>query len=360
MTDIPAIAAVDLFCGIGGLTFGLRKAGVGVRAGFDLDDSCAFAYENNNTAKSAPKGVQMPDARFFPMDVARLSAAHIRPHFVDAEFTVLVGCAPCQPFSRMRNSKHRENSTDERWGLLAHFSRLVRETQPDVVSMENVPGLRHQPIYAEFIQTLEESGYRIDFAEVVNCADFGTPQTRRRLVVLATSRREKILPLRKTTAKNPRTVREAIADLHKNDPIHIHRELSDKNRQRILESSPGGNWRDWKNPKLIAPCQRNSKCGHDFTSPYGRMEWDRPAPTITTQFSFYSCGRFGHPQENRAITVREGALLQGFPPSYGFIRKNSIVRKEMANLTQHIGNAVPPELGRAIGESIVRHLQKAA
>lgn len=346
MTSIGSIApknivAVDLFCGVGGLTNGLCQAGITVRAGFDLDESCKFAYEANNHP-----------AKFIPMNVKDVSAKDLRPHFAGADFSVLVGCAPCQPFSALRKNRKESDSKDSRWELLGDFANIIREVRPDVVSMENVPGLRHQPVYREFVQTLEEHGYYVGFADVVNCADYGVPQSRKRLVVLASRHGDIGLP--PPERKKDCTVRTALAKLRKNDRLHIPRKLSPKNRERIRQSKPGGSWRDW-DPELVSPCHR--KEAQDFPSPYGRMEWDKPAPTITTQFSFYSCGRFGHPEEERAISVRESALLQGFRPAYKFIRKDDIPREKMDALTRWIGNAVPPPLGRAIGKSIVNHHQ---
>ena len=157
-----------------------------------------------------------------------------------------------------------------------------------------------------------------------------------------------------TSVKCRRTVRQALAEIRMDDPLHIYRSLSEKNQARIRQSKPGGSWRDWE-PELVSPCHRKER--QDFPSPYGRMEWNKPAPTITTQFSFYSCGRFGHPKAHRPISIREGALLQGFPTDYKFIPKDDNPREKMEALTRWIGNAVPSPLGNAaIGTSIVNHL----
>ena len=336
----PSIVAVDLFCGVGGLTHGLIQAGIEVRAGFDEDESCQFAYEKNNSAK------------FIEMNVENITADTLRPHFSGAEFSALVGCAPCQPFSALRKNRKESGAADNRWGLLKNFADLVREVLPDVVSMENVPGLRHQPVYRDFIQTLENSGYRVGFQQVVNCADYGVPQSRKRLVVLA-SRHGDIRLVPPTTSKNRPTVKQALAGLRGDDRLHIFRSLSKRNQERIWQSKPGGSWHDW-DPGLVSPCHRKER--QDFPSPYGRMEWEKTAPTITTQFSFYSCGRFGHPEQDRAISVREGALLQGFPTTYEFVHKDQHPREKMDALTRGIGNAVPPPLGHAIGESMSDHL----
>lgn len=348
MRHLPDIVAVDLFCGVGGLTCGLRQAEIGVRAGFDVDESCEFAYEKNNEG-----------AEFFPKDIAEMSAKDILPHFAGAEFTALVGCAPCQPFSMLRENRREKGrvQSDERWGLLNDFAKLVRKTKPDIVSMENVPGLRRQPVYADFIRTLQECGYHADgdFGGIVNCADYGVPQARKRLVVLA-SRRGKIKllpPSHREHGLAGECFDKMRGKSERDDPAHISYNLTATNKKRIKASKPGGSWRDWRKG-LAVPC--HGERGHNFTSPYGRMSNDAPAPTITTQFCFYSCGRFGHPDEDRAITVREGALLQSFPADYEFFAAG--VRPRINKLARHIGNAVPPALGYAIGESIVSHLRQ--
>ena len=334
------IVGVDLFCGVGGLTHGLRAAGIDIRAGFDMDKSCKFAYEENN------------EAEFIKIDVKELAPDMLRPHFVGAKYGVLAGCAPCQSFSALRKNRKEESGPGNRWGLLTHFARLAEIPEISVVSMENVPGLRHQRVYHDFIRALKKSGYHIGFSDVVNCADYGVPQSRKRLIVLA-SRLGEIRLVSPTFLKRHRTVQQALAKLRKGDPLHIYRSLSEKNQARIRQSKPGGSWRDWE-PELVSPCHRKEQ--QDFPSPYGRMEWDKPAPTITTQFSFYSCGRFGHPEQDRPISVREGALLQGFSAAYKFIPEDDNPREKMDALTRGIGNAVPPPLGdAAIGTSIVNH-----
>ena len=333
-----SIVGVDLFCGIGGLTNGLQSAGIDVRAGFDLDESCRFAYEKNNRAK------------FHYEDITTLNPKKITDHFAGAKHTLLAGCAPCQPFSHYKKDKIKETA-DHRWNLLEHFSRLVRQTKPTVISMENVPGCRHHPVYASFLQDLKELGYEIGYAGIVNCGDYGIPQNRKRLVVLASKKGMiKFLP-----PKDPgKTVREAIyAYQYKDqndDPVHRALLLSAKNLERIKQSEPGGSWKSW-NPALVSPC--HGERGHSYTSSYGRMRWDAPAPTITTQFCYYGCGRFGHPERNRTITIREAALLQSFSQDYVFCEESA---PNIRVLARQIGNAVPPVLGKIIGNSVKQHL----
>ena len=331
----PKIHAVDLFCGIGGLTHGLARAGIAVRAGFDNDESCRFAYEANN-----------PDAQFVAAEIRDIRREHIEPYLVDATASLLVGCAPCQPFSAHNRKLRKEADCS----LVYEFARLIQEAQPDFVSMENVPGLAKHQAFADFLRTLEQSGYHHD-ASVVRCSDYSVPQQRQRLVLLASRHGPIRIPQR--GAKSG-TVREFIHDLpfigdgeaHPDDPAHITIPLTDLNKKRIRQSKPGGTWRDWDD-ELLSACHRNSY----YPAPYGRMCWDDLAPTITTQFCYYSTGRFGHPQQDRAISVREGALLQTFPISYKLSENGQPV--VVRDAARQIGNAVPVNLAEAIGKSIV-------
>lgn len=329
------IHAVDLFCGVGGLTHGLVRSGISVRVGFDNDESCQFAYEANN-----------PGAQFVAADICDIGHADLEPHFKDADVSVLVGCAPCQPFSAHNRKLRKEADC----ALVDEFARIVEETQPDFVSMENVPGLARHDAFTNFRRTLERLSYHHDNA-VVWCPDYGIPQSRRRLVLLA-SRFGPIRVPERTTGSN--TVRDLIAELppiadgeaHPDDPVHVAMPLSDLNKRRIQQSKPGGTWQDWDD-SLLSPCHRNAL----YPAPYGRMNWDGMAPTITTQFCYYSTGRFGHPEQDRAISVREGALLQTFPRDYQFFEIDQPV--VVRDAARQIGNAVPVRLAEAIGESIM-------
>lgn len=298
----PLIRAVDLFCGVGGLTRGMEKAGIDVRLGVDIDPACEFPFTANN------------DAKFCLKSVADLSASDLRKSIDKAPFTLLAGCAPCQPFSTYQ---HKLGPSDGRWHLLEHFARLARELQPDLITMENVPNLRTQDVFRDFVATLEDLGFHVTF-EVVDCVDYGVPQQRQRLVLLASRLGpiELIPPNRRAKLK---TVRDAIKGLPKleaggvckRDPIHQSSELSKLNLKRIRASKPGGSWRDW-NKNLIADCHKRDT-GKSYPSVYGRMAWNEPAPTVTTQFFGFGSGRFGHPEQDRAISLREGAILQSFP-----------------------------------------------
>ena len=343
----PKVYAVDLFCGAGGLTHGLMKAGVDVRLGVDIDPACEYPYTANNNAKFLLKSVEA------------LESHELQSHYRKNGIKLLAGCAPCQTFSTY-NQKATE--TDKRWWLLLQFSRLVDELSPDLVTMENVPRLVEQNVFGEFVENLETRGYSVAY-EVVNCADYGVPQQRNRLVLLAS----KLGPIKLQSpaefGKRPITVKEAIGNLpplkagtsHPKDSLHQSSALSEVNMRRIRASKPGGSWRDW--PKeLVAACHKK-KSGKTYRSVYGRMVWEGPAPTVTTQFFGFGNGRFGHPEQDRAISLREGAIIQSFPPDYEFLAPGKqVCQKSIGRL---IGNAVPVTIGEVIGTSLLSHVLEA-
>lgn len=343
MKKAKQIAVIDLFCGVGGLTHGLKRSGLNVVAGVDVDANCQFAYEYNNKAT------------FLSKDIRKITAAELSAMYPKSSIRVLAGCAPCQPFST-HTLKNRQRHLNDSWNLLSSFSRIVSELRPDIVSMENVPQLARQRVFKKFLNALERSGYRYKY-KVVCCSQFGVPQSRRRLILLASRLGEIELP--SGSLKKIRTVRSVIARLPPvkagasalRDPLHMAATLSDLNMRRILHSTPGGTWRDWP-AALRAACHRKAT-GTKYPAVYSRMEWDKPAPTITTQFFTFGTGRFGHPKQHRALTLREGALLQTFPRWYRFVARNKNIK--MSKVAKHIGNAVPVRLGEVIGTTILEH-----
>ena len=341
------IRAVDLFCGAGGLTRGLEAAGIDVGLGIDADPACKYPYTANNNASFLLKSVES------------MTATDLSGVFKDAPFRLLAGCAPCQPFSTYRQGW--SCSSDARWNLLEHFARLVEETQPHFVTMENVPPLEDKEVFYEFVETLRREGFKVSH-DVVNCADYGVPQQRQRLVLLA-SRLGSIDFISPTTPQSHfMTVKQAIGDMPpleagqvcEDDPIHRASELSPLNLKRIRASKPGGTWRDWEK-SLRAKCHTRDT-GKTYSSVYGRMNWNDPSPTMTTQCFGFGSGRFGHPEQDRAISLREGAILQSFPRNYKFVPTGEQICKK--NIGRLIGNAVPVNLGKAIGKSIALHVEK--
>lgn len=342
------IECVDLFCGVGGLTHGLAKGGIRVVAGIDVDPECRFPYETNNSAK------------FLELDVRSVSGEQVCSLWTKGNRTLLSGCAPCQPFSTYGRQKGKRPGSKKRWDLVLDFARLIREAKPDLVTMENVPQLVHHQVFDQLIGGLSE--YHVSW-RIIDCVRYGVPQTRKRLVLLA-SRLGPIefLPPRRFKCSKRNTARQAISslpqlnagDFDPADPLHSACKLSDLNLRRIKASAPGGSWREW-DQSLLAKCHKKDS-GATYPSVYGRMEWDKPAPTITTQCFGYGNGRFGHPEQNRAITLREAALLQTFPRTYKFLKKGERVRYNV--LGRLIGNAVPVKIGEIVAESLLQHVQQ--
>lgn len=341
-THSPSIHAVDLFCGIGGLTHGVQNEGITVGAGIDIESSCKHAYETNNSP-----------AKFIPSDIQDIKFSDIAKYYEKADYKLLMGCAPCQPFSA-HTRKNSSSSDDGKCLLIKEFSRLVQEGDLDIVSMENVPGLAKHPEFSNFLNLLEEMGYHT-WVDVVSCADYGVPQKRKRLVLLAS--KLGAISLLPPLKQRKRVVSDFIEKMppvesgksQKKDRFHISLSLSEKNLKRIRQSVAGGKRENWTDD-IKCKCHENAH----YPAPYGRMEWGVPAPTITTQFCYYSTGRFGHPDQDRTITLREAALLQTFPRKYEFVPKGEkIVIKNMA---RHIGNAVPVKLAEIIGKSIRKHI----
>lgn len=339
----PVVAGIDLFCGAGGLTYGLQKAGVRIVAGVDLDPICEFPFTANN------------GARFIKADVRGLTARDLSKLYPSGAIRLLAGCAPCRPFSPFRRGT--DNSDDHEWGLVAEFGRLVRELRPELVTMENVPGLGSKPIFTRFVRSLQRSGYHVD-SRSVYCPPLGIPQHRRRLVLLASRIGPVEVPLGSLTRENYLTVGDTIGSLSKvaageasrYDRLHKARSVSKTNLRRLRASRPGGTWRDWEE-SLRAECHQRGS-GSSYQSVYARMTWDEPSPTITTQSYNFGTGRFGHPEQDRAITPREAALLQTFPARYRFVKPREPVY--LLQVGRLIGNAVPPRLGFVVGEELIR------
>ena len=220
--------------------------------------------------------------------------------------------------------------------------------------MENVPPLADQPVFADLLASLD--GYHVDYG-IIDTSALGLPQTRKRLVLVASRLGPIQIPEFRVP---PSTVRNTIAELPKisaggtdgTDPLHTSSKLSPTNLARIRASKPGGTWRDW--PEALRARCHTKKTGHTYPSVYGRMEWDQPSPTITTQCFGFGNGRFGHPEQDRAISLREAAMLQGFPREYDFLPDG--VRPNFAKHGKLIGNAVPVPLGEFIGRLLIEHV----
>ena len=341
---------IDLFCGIGGLSYGLKCQGMKILAGFDLDYTCQYAYETNTGGK------------FYYRDVKTISGDEINKLYSQKKnvIKVLAGCAPCQPFSSY--AFKNKNKDKDKYNLLYEFGRLVKEVHPDIVTMENVPAIasfKLKSVLADFVEVLQNEGYNVKY-KVVYCPDYGIPQTRKRLVLLA-SRLGNIDLISPTHKKeNYVTVKDAIGHLPPleagqgcpTDALHRCRALSPLNLQRLKSTPYGGSWKDWP-ADLMLECHKKES-GKSFGSVYGRMVWEEPSPTMTTLCTGIGNGRFGHPVQNRAISAREAALFQTFPITYKFFPNEQEV--SLTKASRYIGNAVPPRLGEIIANSIMLHL----
>lgn len=345
---------VDLFCGVGGLTHGFILEGFKVKGGVDNDLSCQYPYEYNNRTK------------FIGKDITEVTSSEISNLYDrNAAVKILIGCAPCQPFSTINNrrTKYSQTEIEEKWKPLRKFIEYIRELQPDIISMENVKDLANierYPVFQEFLTTLEQSGYHYSY-QVVNCEEYGIPQKRKRLVLLAS----KHGPINLVEPRDVKikTVRESISHLKpikdgeadQFDPLHRASKLSELNLKRIAATPrDGGNSSAWDD-SLVLDCHKKTTGKGYKSSVYGRMKWDEPAPTMTTQCVGLGNGRFGHPEQNRAISLREAAIFQTFPTDYQFVPADSPI--PVGTISKQIGNAVPVELGRFIARSINQHLQ---
>jgi DNA (cytosine-5)-methyltransferase 1 len=319
--------AVDLFCGAGGLSEGLRQAGFKIIGALDLDGLACSTYRLNHK-----------DVKLWEVDIRDFSAARmmrelrIRP----GQLSLIAACPPCQGFSTIRTKNGNRWNRDHRNDLIFEVLRIVRVVMPISVMLENVPGLARNKRYREFLKALKSIGYRVSW-KILNAVDFRVPQRRRRLVLLASRRAE---PNFASKQKRQRTVRHAIAGMQvprlSRDPMHNYSvRRSARIRTRIRKIPRDGGSRRALGSRNQLRCHQMVD---GFRDVYGRMAWDQPAPTITGGCINPSKGRFLHPRANRAITLREAAMLQTFPKTYRFLLSQG--RYAVASL---IGNALPPE-----------------
>ncbi len=321
----------------------------------------AFALDHDTDARTSFEA-NFPDTHFEFADIRRVSVEAIRSRMAAERPNPVLfsGCAPCQPYSK-QNTIRLKLSRDERVPLLACFAALVEGCKPDLVFVENVPGLQkldsHSQPFGGFVKQLEGAGYELDYRPI-KLAKYGIPQSRRRLVLVGSRHGKVHLPeeTHGPGALNERyaTVRDWIAHLpriqagevHQDVPNHRAANLSADNLERIKATPEGGGNRDW--PKGLAlECHKEF---WGFSDVYGRMSWDAPAPGLTTRCTSYSNGRFGHPEQHRAISIREAACLQTFPEDYVFVGS-------MASMARQIGNAVPVRLAQLVGSRFIEHLR---
>lgn len=342
MAEAPT--AIDLFCGCGGLTTGLKLAGFRVMAAVDNDDLALDSY-----------GANHPEVHLWRGDVSVVGrrAAKRDLDLAPGELDLLAGCPPCQGFSTLRTLNGSRRIRDAQNDLIFEFLRIIRELQPRTVMLENVPALASDRRLRVFEETLEQLRY-VPNSAVLDAAEYGVPQRRRRFILLA-SRSGKVKFGRRSGTQ--RTVRSAIRHLPRpsqsNDPLH--KAVGDHTavvRELIARVPKNGGSRTDLGPEHVLACHKRSD---GFFDVYGRMAWDAVSPTITTGCVNPSRGRFLHPRQNRAISLREAALLQTFPARYIISLRDG--KYAAARL---IGNALPPAFVRRHAAAVRRHLERAA
>lgn len=347
---IEKLKAVDFFCCGGGMTYGFRQAGIEVVAGIDIDPKCKETYELNNKP-----------AKFIEADIKNFTETELIEKTgikKDDDNLIFIGCSPCQYWSIIKTDKTKAKDSKN---LLADFQRFVKHFNPGFVVIENVPGIfsKAESPLKDFIKFLDDNGYDSSPHQVINVSHYGVPQSRKRFLLIASRTKNILFPEANTELKP--TVRKFIGDattfpeveagnVDDTDFCHSVAGMKKISLDRMELTPKDGGTRDaWKNTDLQVNVYR-LKDGNEnfaFKDTYGRMFWDKPASTITTKFFSISNGRFGHPEQNRAISIREGATLQTFPSNYVFKAKS------IADKARLIGNAVPPELAKIIAESII-------
>lgn len=347
--------AVDFFCGGGGMTRGLLDAGIQVLAGIDSNPDCRETYEKNN------------HNAYIECDICELTPKQLLdrlPQLKEKDNVMLVGCAPCQPFSVLRREEFDENGNPiphKSVNLLTEFGRFVKAIKPAHVMVENVPGLKGKgnDVLASFKLMLTQEGYEWD-EKILYAKDYGVPQNRRRYILIASRFFKPAIPTA-THGNKPNlmpycTVHQFIAkypaiaagEAHPTVSNHRCANLSELLLRRI-KATPhdGGSRTDWPDD-LVLECHKTFK-GH--TDVYGRMKWNEPSPTLTVKCFSLSNGRFGHPEQDRAISLREAAALQTFDDDYVFYGSVQEIGKQ-------IGNAVPVLLAKVMGDYILEEHDK--
>lgn len=347
---IPKLKAIDFFCSGGGMSFGMQQAGIEIVAGIDHDPDCKETYEANI------KGV-----KYILADVSALKEEELAVQTgikKDDDNLILIGCSPCQYWTIIRTTKVKSAQSKD---LLHEFHRFIKYYNPGYVVVENVPGILkkiEESGLNRFVDDLEKRGYKVKY-EVVNLKNYGVPETRRRFSLIANRVTDKeIFP----TAYNscPKVADfigvkngfKKISAGHKDltDFMHTTAGLSEANLKRLkLTPRNGGSRKSWAETDLQIEAYKKPGGNVSFNDSYGRMSWDKPAPTITTKFFSISNGRFAHPDEDRPISLREGATLQTFPKDYNFIASSISVIARM------IGNAVPPLYAKQLGLTIIKN-----
>lgn len=329
------------------MTHGLRQAGINVLAGVDNDPKCKETYEYNN-----------PGSKFINVDITKYQAEELQNELQipqNDDEMIFIGCSPCQYWSIINTNKTKSQQTKN---LLVDFQRFIEYFKPGFVLVENVPGIlkkSSESILPDFLKFLDDNGYNYD-KNFLNLNHYGVPQNRIRFSLIA-SRIVGNIKLPEAESNENLTVQNfigtqngfpeiSVGNKDNTDFSHTTMNLTEKNVERLRKTEKNGGTRlSWAEDETLQNPGYVGK-NNSFRDVYGRMKWDKPAPTITTKFYSISNGRFAHPIEDRGISIREGATLQTFPKNYVF-KTNS-----MQQAAKMIGNAVPPEFAKRIGKQI--------
>lgn len=331
--------AIDLFCGSGAVTLGLKDAGFRVVGAVDFDPIACSTYNANH-----------PEVNLIEEDIRKVSPEQFRGD-IDGPLDLLVVCAPCQPFS---NRNRNKSNKDDRVSLVLEAIRFAGVLQPKLVFFENVPGLGKQPVFDKLAQGLAELGYKLSEPRQVDAADLGVPQRRQRMILVAAKNEELLQVAAEIKFAQRRSVREALADLPvplvgiesvEEDALHYARAHAPITIDRLRHIPIDGGSRDALPEHLQLACHKKLAKSSLYPDSYGRLKWDSVAPTLTTGCTDLTKGRYAHPEQHRAITLREAARLQSFPDNYIFFG-NAV------QIATQIGNAVPPQMMTGIARAL--------
>jgi len=337
--------AVDLYCGSGAVSWGLKKAGFNVVGAIDFDPTACSTYRANH-----------PEVKLVERDIRKVSPEAFRRHIRAVSVDLLVVCAPCQPFS---NRNRKKSNIDVRSLLVLESLKFIEALTPEVVFFENVPNLGKTSVFNELAIKLQQLGFYFSSPKSIDAADLGVPQRRERMILVGARRKALLENVQHAHCFQRQSVFDAIGDLpvppigapsEDGDRLHFARQHSKLNLERLQNIPHDGGNRSSLPDHLQLPCHKKLVGkSNSFPDTYGRMKWHDVAPTLTTGCTDITKGRYAHPIQNRAITLREAARLQSFPDDYIFIGNS-------AQIATQIGNAVPPAMMAGIAKSLFKAL----
>ena len=343
---------IDMFSGAGCASLGFKKAGFDIVSALEINPSRCDVYEKNFQFRPIQKNVLEVNAKEI------LKNAKLRK---GSKFCV-VGCPPCQSFSKLSSTRNIDTLNDPRSKFVLKFAQLMVDMMPMAIVFENVSWMIRGPgkkFFKQYVDKLEKADYYTVY-DIVNASNIGIPQNRERIVAISIRKKflnkDKIQQLEefhKIKSRHVKTVRDVISDLNPlksgqrdaHDPLHFTRLHSNKVLEMIKHVPKNGGSRKELPKRLWLECHKKLKKGGAETS-YGRMWWDKPSPTMTCRCTTPACGRFTHPTQNRAITLREAARFQTIPDSFDFGDSS------VDGIQSMIGDGVPVDLAKHIGKHL--------